>query len=301
MSSFNCVPPSVIPPGDETSCSTLQGQALFTYWCNNNCIETYSNILNTNGDIAEYNPAELSRVQADIVSLFQSYLSTNIITDDVTDPAYTPFQNTLLNLCLSPNLPGVCNTFLANDFCQGLSRTQISDSPVLTDFCGCYAPINQNYITYTNDPACDTLCHREDTVQLANPSTGVFQTCSNSICVIDDVSIIVNQSSTGGINFEQICGGCSQTSSPCECIISGVSITAIADQVGIEESFSQVCGANSICLQINPDESVTPVPCSSINPNPPGPTNSTTIPIAVVIIVIIVIVVLIISLVATKG
>jgi len=277
----NCIPPYEPPLGDEGMCSSLTGNALFNYWCNHDCPSTYSTILNTRSDgSVGYNAAQLPRVQGDITQLFQAYLTTNVITDSTTDPRYSPFQNTILGLCQNLDLPGGCDAYLKSNLCKGLSRDQITNSPVLADFCGCYAPINTAYEKYAANPACDPLCHRASTVQRADPATGNFDICSNTVCVIDDVSITVNRSQTGSISFDQICGGCGGVGKdPCECIISGVDIQNILSELGVGTQFNQLCGSNSVCLQVGPNGVDTPVLCASVNPNnQPNPAFSTSLP-----------------------
>lgn len=304
----SCIPPSVIFPGDEVLCSTSTGASLLDYWCNNDCIATYSSLLNTAPDGSlGYNSSNLGRVQNDVSTLFSSYLQTYDITSSVTDPRYNPFQEVLLGMCRDPRLPGACDQFLSTQFCIGLSREEMGSDTTLAAFCGCYAPADTLYLPYTEDKACDPLCHRAQTVQLADPGTGEIERCSNSICVIDDVTINIANSTVGGVNFTQICGGCGTTGASgatgppatCECIISGVNLTETLSSIGVGNQFNQLCGPDSVCLQLGSDGSATPVPCSSIDPNPSVPNFPTYIPTIFIVIAVVVILIVLFGMLAT--
>jgi hypothetical protein len=101
-----------------------------------------------------------------------------------------------------------------------------------------------------NDPECDPLCTRQETIPL-DDGMGNFLQCKNDTCVIDDVSIEASRSTVGGtINFDQICNNCN----PCTCIISGINISETAGQVNqLKAEFNQFCGQDSICLKIEPN------------------------------------------------
>jgi len=266
--SCNLNPPPA-PFEDELQCSgyNLSGGALFSYWEQNNCIGTLSTILGSNSDgTFSYNPNNLTRVQNDVNNLFCTYQNTNVITDSTTSPGFNSFQNTLLAMCLDSRLPGVCDQAMKQRVCSNQTRNTVSNSRVFADFCGCYVPINQSFIKYTENEACDPLCHRSSTVQLSNPATGELLSCADNICVIDDINVNLNQSTVGGITFNQLCGGCVNSSSPCECIISGVNVTNTMSQVGIGAQFNQLCGPNSVCLAIQGNNDIV-VPCQTVNPN----------------------------------
>lgn len=292
----NPLPPSPLPGELECSGFTRSGTALFNWWNTFDCPGLFSTIVNTQitGDLG-YNPVFLPRLQNDINQLFCTYLSTNNITDSRVDPLFNPFQDTLLAMCDDDRLPGGCDEALKNQVCSGVSRQQASVGRALPDFCGCYVPPDPVILASTHNEACDPLCHRASTVQKAVPETGQFIECAATICVINDVSISVNQSNVGGITFDQICGGCNQKNHPCECIISGTDVTTVLSNVGIGTQFSQLCGTNSVCLEIQADGTVKSLPCATFDPNnQPIPTFSSAVPsiVAIIIIVLAVLVVL---------
>lgn len=251
------------------------GTTLFNYWATHDCVAAYSAAINTGPTGAlQYNPQAQLMVQNKIVQLFNTYFETNTITDNVTSPSFNNFQNTLLNLCINPSLPGICTQFLTG-YCDGFSRAQATNSPILTDFCGCYVPPNENIIKFalgteqcllgttgcmgctagmsgcTGQPSCDSLCHRALTSQKTVQSTGSFITCPQTICAIDQVTISAQSSSiVGGVNFNTVCSGCNAKNSfGCLCVVQGVNISGTLGQIGVgSENFNKLCGTNSVCL-----------------------------------------------------
>src|SRR3989338_9195654 len=269
------------PSGDfeciarQCSGEELSGDALFGYWATHNCPTAYGQILNTNPEdgTLSYNPDGQTQVQDMVVNLFQTYFETNALTDNVTSSDYNPFQNTLLNLCIDPTLPGVCGEFLGGTdgnggYCGDYSRETTINSPTLTNFCGCYVPPDPNYLQFTlgspgcqigtgctdgctagnpgctGQPACDPLCHRALTSQKAYDPTGTIIRCPQTICVIDDVIINATHADIdGGINFNTVCSGCAGPGADgCLCVVSGTNISSTFSQIGLGSNFNQFCG-----------------------------------------------------------
>lgn len=270
------------------------GTVLFDYWANNNCPAAYEQLVNTNSSgVLAYNPVSQALAQADVVNLFNTYAETNTLTDDVTSPSFNTFQNTLLELCTSPSLPGICSQYL-NGYCANFSRMDAINSPTLRNFCGCYVPPDPIYLTYTlgspgcemgtgctagctagqvgctGQPACDPLCHNALTSQKAYFPTGNIISCPQSICVLDDITISVASSFVaGGINFNSICAGCGGASGGdgCLCIISGVNISSVMSNVGIGADFNQFCSGSSVCLvEDQLGNIISEGGCTGINP-----------------------------------
>lgn len=249
------------------------GNELAAIWDNTDCVGAFSVNLNTKNLKVVYNPDSLPTVQNSAQYLFENFFKTNDITDDVASPRYSNFQNKILQLCTSTSLPGVCDGYLKN-YCSRYTREQVSNSPSLTDFCGCYAPPDPDYLKLTlgspgcqigtgctagcregesgctGQPACDPLCHRALTVQKSYQPSGNLITCPQQICVIDDAVINVENSYIqGGINFNSVCGGCSATGSAgCLCIVSGQNISNTFAKIGVGSQINQFCGDASVCL-----------------------------------------------------
>src|SRR3990167_1471808 len=102
------------------------------------------------------------------------------------------------------------------------------------------------------------------------------------------------------------CMGATSDIPLCECIIAGVSVESVMSDVGIGSQFTQICGANSICVQIPPGATAgstgTVVNCSTVNPNTSSITTfSSAVPIYIIIIVVIIFLFIILLMLATKS
>lgn len=300
------------------------GQTLFNYWDNNDCPGAYNAVLNSSVTLGKnrrlmYDMINLNSVQSSVNQLFNTYLQTNTITDSVTS-GFNTFQNTLLDLCINPALPGVCTTFL-NGYCSQFTRQQVINSPILTNFCGCYVAPDPIYLQYTlgtppcrtgnpgcagctagttgctGQPACDPICHRALTSQKANPITGTLIKCPQSICVIDNVVVNINSTTVpGGINFNNVCSGCGggDGNSGCLCIMSGINVSTTASNIGLGTNFNQFCQGNSVCLvQNETGQVISAGQCNNINPANTHISPFTVSPISGVIFIMILITVII--------
>jgi hypothetical protein len=278
------------------------GTALFNYWCNNNCFEAYSRSINTadNGNL-EYNPTQQNIVQDQIIQLFNNYQETNVITDDITDPKYNPFQNNLIELCTLESLPGICTKALTR-YCDQFTREQVINSDILTSFCGCYTTPDSSFVNITGNAACDPLCHRALTSQRADNQTGELLTCPQNVCVIDNVTInAINSNITGGININNICSGCSGDNG-CLCVVSGVNLASTLGSIGVTSNIGEFCGENSVCI-VTDDEgnTISSGPCPKINSaDIPGPVFNYGPNIAFLILVVVLIVLVIAVVLASR-
>lgn len=298
------------------------GNALFEYWDSHDCILAYQEVLNTdsNGNL-QYTTEKLGVVQELVSDLFTSYQSTNVFTDNVTNPQYSNFQDQIVGLCSNSSLPGVCGTALTG-FCANKSRSLVTQSRILTDLCGCYVPPDPDYLKYTlgtpecqvggpdckgcspasptciGQPACDPLCHRANTSHKADPTTGNIITCSENICVIDDTIISATNSHTGGITYNQVCGGCQQADG-CLCVISGVNPADAVGRVGLGANYNQFCGPSSVCLTEDDEGNViSEGSCQNLNTNDvtmPNLYQPTWVIVTVMIIILILIIVFLIA------
>lgn len=311
---------------DCSGLSGLYGRDLFSFWARNDCPGAYSAYLNSgkNGTLG-YNPARLDPLQRDIVNLFAVYSVTNTITDQTDDPQYNSFQEKLLDLCLDPRLPGVCDKYLGYT-CPG-SREEVMTSRIWSNFCGCYVPPDPSYVeanimqseeweqarcypTEEQLPAeegkmsrsCDPLCHRASTVQKSCANTGSFLTCNQNICAIDEVSVNLARAEIGGgVTFANICPGCN-AGNGCICIISGVDVTDTLSSIGVGTQFKQLCGPKSVCLQLDSEGTILSSDCDKINPGgPPVPFFRSWPSLAFLFFVAFVVVVIMIVFFATLG
>lgn len=207
-------------------------------------------------------------------------------------PGYDEFQhNYLFPICAT--IPGLCEQSLSG-ICGTITTDVLINEPQLVPWCGCYME-DIEYQRYINefqvDKECTPTCARQGNIPLANQSGFGVLPCKQSLCIIDDVTISLEQSSVGeGINFSQFCGACGgysqgsatsgsmgaqadASSASCRCIINGLNIDAASSAIGGGIDLSQICGADAECYRPNPDSSGPPVvsvPCDApphINPN----------------------------------
>jgi hypothetical protein len=226
------------------------GNNWYEYWSGLNgniCLNEFASILygaETTSGVRAYDPTQLQRVQDDMNNAFATYNQLHPITD-ASNPAFNPFQVTLLNTCAS--LPGLCDEFL-NNFCTGCTRDQISLDQTLLTACGCRGPLSPYDIT----AACDPLCNRVSSIKNIDDATGVAQVCNTDVCVIDNINInAANTTLGGGIIFSQLCGNCSQN---CTCIIASNNINGVLAQAGLTNAvqFDTACNGSSMCYNSNP-------------------------------------------------
>jgi hypothetical protein len=169
--------------------------------------------------------------------------------------------------------PGICSAGL-NQYCAPLTNDSLLRNPEFLKWCGCYMQPGQ-YSKYTDTYLipleCTPTCNNPNVIPLATQNGLTTKTCKQSQCVIDDFAIsLANAQFPGGINFSQVCSGCSNgLGQTCSCSITGTTLIAINRDNGAL-NVSQNCGSNSTCYNqvTNPDgtTSTISVPCSA----PPG-------------------------------
>lgn len=179
---------------------------------------------------------------------------------------YNPFQDYLYSLCCQ--VPVMCQSTLDNT-CSIYSARQLSVNPDATNWCGCYLPATeyQKYVdAYQINKECTPTCNRTTTIPLVNGGNAPIL-CNQSICVIDDVTINLNNTTVnGGINISQLCGNCGGTfgsQSNCECIVQNTTIDGAQSNLGNIDLLN-VC-TNTTCTVTNPGYPDLPatlqVPC----------------------------------------
>jgi hypothetical protein len=211
---------------------------------------------------------------------------------------WNQFQNTLVTACA--DLPGTCTT-AQTQLCTGCSRDQISNNPDLLILCGCFSPdLNPEVYTRVIPKQCDPLCNQLITAKLADPTTGDVEVCTDTVCVLDNVSITATKSSVSGVNISQVCPGCNAETG-CICIVD-VSVSNMSASLGLDTptTFNQACPAQfATCIQINSiEQTSTVVPCDTYFTGAVVPTYDSSIPPLIWLIVLIIIIVVLLALAA---
>lgn len=101
----------------------------------------------------------------------------------------------------------------ANDLervCGIYSRKDLENRDILK-FCGCYLK-DENYRI---ERECDSVCTNINAIPYSRD--GRTLNCTRDVCVIDNISINIKNSTTRNITFNQLCENC--TGGNCLCII----------------------------------------------------------------------------------
>lgn len=232
-------------------CFSLDGDidSTIQYWKTHTCPQALEVQLNNNNLGGEakfvYNEESLPTAQGYMGSLMNSFVEKYSFVQDTADSRYSSFQEDIINTCRMESLPGVCSDYL-DQYCKRYTRDEISKDSAIGALCGCFAEDNP-YIGMGVQGECDPLCAKATSVKRADAATGDILRCSPNVCVIDDNGInAYNSISTGGVNFTNVCTGCSGDG--CVCIISGVDPESIIEELGVSPTINQFCGKQSVCI-----------------------------------------------------
>jgi len=208
-------------------------------------------------------------------------------------------MNDIISVCQNP--PGGCDQVLTS-LCNGFTRANLQANSNEATLCGCFladATYNSYLGSFGISKSCDPLCQLQSAVKPANvPNNCTTETCNQTICVIDDVTIsLLNGSTAGNINFDQSCSACAAGSGGCTCDINNVSLTLVQSSIK-NVNFQQQCGGNVNCFQNNADGVPQVVPCttttnSTTTTSPASSVSTGTILLFVIIAVIIIIIIII--------
>lgn len=206
----------------------------------------------------EVNRSGLSWLTPEMRRLLNNYFQDGILREGIGGT----FQDIIYKVC--KEYPEACDLGLY-DVCGTYTRDSALGNTNIVNICGCH--MNNSVYALYNDlygvsKQCDPLCNRTTTIQ--ETVNYEVQLCLSSLCIIDDVTINLVESSVGNINFTQACGGCASTSSQCNCIISGISIDSAESELG-NINLEQYCTGSLKCYAPNPADPYGPaieVPCS---------------------------------------
>jgi hypothetical protein len=194
--------------------------------------------------------------------LMNQYFNTPGITPSVPGgTGYNSFQDRLAELART--YPSAAQNYLSNNLCSAYSRSDLegASNGGRLIFCGCHLPAQQ-YATIPNlgvsSIACDPLCSNTQAIPTVT-AAGVTEKCQQGVCIIDNVTINLINSSTEAISFNQICDGCS--SGGCNCSIVNINVQANNSKLG-EVGFNQNCATTTCYATASNGELVTLPSCN---------------------------------------
>lgn len=208
------------------------------------------------------------RLMTAMISRYQEDGGSLVATE--AQEGNTRLNSMIWDIC--SKTPGLCAPAMYA-MCSAVTTETLTRQTSLLPWCGCYMGEGQ-YSRYTDlyriDRACTPQCSRAGVLPLPTENGIGRQYCTQTVCLIDSISIQLAQSQVGesGINFSQVCSACSVEGfiGSCSCIIADSTFTLINATVP-NFDISQQCGADSACYTevTNDDGSVTAiqVPCNS--------------------------------------
>lgn len=190
-------------------------------------------------------------------TVYDSYPGTNSLAPSLSytgmgkslgrkpgDLDYDIWEDTLFDKVCQP-FPGVCDSALAVA-CEDVTIDVASRVKRIGRWCGCHMPAEQ-YEQYSRDygitPECTPVCNRGGTLPSATIG-GNINRCTSRVCVIDGVSLNVQDSAIGDIDINQVCSGCS--AGGCTCIVADQTIDIERSLVGgAVTAVDQACSSYS--------------------------------------------------------
>jgi len=179
--------------------------------------------------------------------LFSNFYSgkSGVYVPGVDNPSDSQlnFQNLLADVCNLSENGGKCSVFW-NSQCSSYTRDDTLN-PTVRKFCGCYLPSGQ--YSQQTQRTCDPVCSAFGNVKyFPTPTSTSPEPCASNVCVIDDVTIQIVDSSVGDITFQQLCQNCGVVGQ-CQCIIEDINIISSNSKVG-QLNLQQNCGASLQCF-----------------------------------------------------
>jgi hypothetical protein len=160
-------------------------------------------------------------------------------------PGYDPgFASNIWEIC--SNHPGLCQVPISNMCTKYTSNllTRSGGTNALS-WCGCYLSDDEYKNDYSIDKECTPLCAAPGVLKLPSNDGVLTKSCSQNICLIDNINLQLYGSQVGQIGFTQICPACQGGS--CRCTISNSTLTIIDSDIPML-NLSQNCGT-AVCYQ----------------------------------------------------
>lgn len=136
--------------------------------------------------------------------------------------------------------------------CQSTSGQDVlADSTgTIGKVCGCFLPSTEYYLDGIIPRQCQAMCQIQSSIGgvplYLRTTTGGYapEVCTQSTCVMDDVTVSFINSVAPNLNFSQICGQCSANGA-CTCIAQGITIATASSTIP-NADLSQNCTAGPV-------------------------------------------------------
>lgn len=203
------------------------------------------------------NPLGYSNAKKMFTIAVEKYTSSggNLLAPVGTSGSNTQFNNFVYKICSL--YPGMCTEILTG-LCSNTSTEDLQRNPTAQSFCGCYLPINLQQEFYSNfgiSNECNPYCNMDTSLQLSDGTFTGSKTCTQTVCMMNDISINLIQSQvSGSISIGNVCSSCGgnglNTSSGCQCIFNNISVTAVNSQIP-SLNITQSCGSKQCSKTVN--------------------------------------------------
>lgn len=172
-------------------------------------------------------------------------------------------ESGIIRVC--KNYPGSCEVG-QESMCNNCSIPEISREYGLIQFCGCFG--SQATTAATPEiitPECVSTCANSFSIKRAG-SDGRNIECTQTVCVMNNISIEASNSTFTNSTISQVCSNC-LLSGGCKCFID-VSLPQIAKTLGItgDNNVLNTYCEDATCYTIDPDIGIsTNVDCATYN------------------------------------
>jgi hypothetical protein len=180
------------------------------------------------------------------------------------EPAIPAFNAMIWDICSTT--PGLCQNYMKNH-CASYTPQTILAHPSSLKWCGCYMSpdIYSTYVDlYQINQECTPICNQAGNLPLVQPDGITAKRCTQSTCVIDNISLDIIDSEIGTLDFEQVCSSCGQKGGSCQCILSDLTFITGGSRINSLE-LKQKCGGTLCYKNVETDTGTTvyPVPCDT--------------------------------------
>lgn len=232
--------------------------------------ECYPNYQDYLTDVTVPPPQNLTgprKAQALLDAALNTYITSGKkLTGPISGNTNSAFNLFIYELC--KKYPGVCVNSLQK-YCLSATINDIQRDPSLIKLCGCNLSqsVYSLYVdTFQINVECTPYCNIPGVVPVPTSFTDRGgKSCTQSLCVIDNVSLNFVDSQVGseGVTIGNFCNSCG-VNSACDCILSNITFTSI-NSVIPNLNLSQQCGTGSCVIpDPQPDGTIqrVKVPCN---------------------------------------